>query len=87
LALYSKVCAGANRRLVVVVVGVERMKTWKRICLVDTAIEDQVGNRQELKCGQKYLTSEIKDGQVTVFSTFWCDFPVEYFAGEVPFTI
>jgi hypothetical protein len=66
--------------------GEERMKTFNRICIKDSVVEAANGDRQELKRGREYLTSEQKDGEVTVFSTFWAKFPVDVFAGEVPFT-
>lgn len=62
------------------------MKTWHRICIRDAVMEAENGDRQEIKRGQEYLTSAEKNGMVTVFSKFWVPFPVEYFAGEIPFT-
>lgn len=63
------------------------MTTYKRICIEDSAIEAENGDRQELKRGQEYITSGLhEDGTVTVFSTYWVRFPVTVFAGEKRFT-
>lgn len=36
--------------------------------------------------GEEYITSDVKDGQVVVFSNYWFCAPVELFAGEELFT-
>jgi len=62
------------------------MKTYKRICIQSDHIEAEDGDRQDIIRGREYITSEEKDGMVTVFSTFWERFPVDRFAGEILFT-
>ena len=63
------------------------MTTFKRICIEDSFIESENGERQELKRGQEYITGPIReDGKVIVFSTWWVPFPVVLFAGEKRFT-
>ena len=63
------------------------MKTYKRICIKDFIIsEDLTLNR-----GQEYITSDANHIQghelVTVYSTFWVsNVPVEIFAGAEVFT-
>ena len=55
------------------------MKTYKRICT-----QDYFGY---LKRGKEYLTSEEKDGTVTVFTRKWIyGVPIKIFAGSVVFT-
>ena len=55
------------------------MKTYNRICTQDYF--------DYLKRGKEYITSEEKDGTVTVFTSKWISgVPVEIFAGEVVFT-
>jgi hypothetical protein len=61
------------------------MITFKRICIKDFAIID--GDKQfKLERGKEYTTSEEKDNEVMVFSTYWVWIPVEYFAGEQRYT-
>ena len=63
------------------------MQTFKRICLTDTVLEAQNGDRQVLQRGEEYITSpEDAKGNVVVFDRFWARFPVALFAGAVEFT-
>lgn len=61
------------------------MTTFKRICIETTEFVD--GERSvTLERGREYLTSDVKDGEVCVFTTYWFWVPVELFAGAVQFT-
>lgn len=62
------------------------MKTLNRICIKSCTILDQDGTRFTLNHGEEYLTSEEKDGEVTVFSQYWVNVPIGIFAGEEEFT-
>lgn len=62
------------------------MTTYRRICIEDYTIRDSVGNEMTLHRGKEYLTSDVKDGKVCVFSTYWVWIPVDLFAGEIKFT-
>lgn len=62
------------------------MKTFKRACLENHTETDAVGRILNLKAGEVYLTSEEKDGQVTVFTTIWAVVPVSLFGTAVQFT-
>lgn len=62
------------------------MKTFKRICIKDYTIEDDIGQKLELKRGKEYTTSSEINKKVVVFSTFWVRVPVKLFAGEQVFT-
>lgn len=60
------------------------MNTWERIAIKDFEITAENGDHFEIKRGEKYRTSGISDGKVTVFSNFWVKVPIEYFAGVLP---
>ena len=62
------------------------MKMFKRICIKSDFVAAQNGDRQEIQRGREYLTSDEKDGMVTVFATFWVPFKAELFAGKIEFT-
>lgn len=72
------------------------MKTFKRICIKDYVIEDDFGQRLELKRGQEYITSDVNSApamgpesvknHVIVFSNYWVAVPENIFAGEIAFT-
>jgi hypothetical protein len=62
------------------------MKTFKRVCVEDYTIVDDAGTSFTLKRAKEYLTSDEKDGKVTVFSTYWVRVPVRIFAGAESFT-
>lgn len=62
------------------------MKTWKRICIEDYTVRDDVGTVFALTRGQEYLTSADRDGTVTVFSSYWVNVPSTLFAGSKQFT-
>ena len=57
------------------------MITYRRICIKDFLVGDL-----NIERGKEYLTSETKDGWVTLFSKYWVDVPVSIFAGELRFT-
>ena len=58
------------------------MKTFSRICIKDFKQDDM-----ELKRGEKYITTEIReDGSVVVFTEVWFCVLADYFAGEEVFT-
>lgn len=61
------------------------MRTYHRICIKDHTVSDDK-NTFSIKRGKEYLTSEEKDGEVTVFSEFWVKLPVDLFAAPVLFT-
>ena len=55
------------------------MKTFERVCIKDF--------KPYIKRGKIYLTSDEKDGTVTVFTSYWIfDVPVSVFAGGFLFT-
>lgn len=58
------------------------MKTYKRVCLKDYDLTQDL----KLERGKEYLTSEVEDGMVTVFTRYWIDVPVGVFTGEIKFT-
>ena len=63
------------------------MQTFERICIKDLEIKDSVGNCLKLEKGKEYLTSAIdKDGEVTVFTTFWIDVSSGLFDKGTEFT-
>ena len=62
------------------------MITFKRICIRDHRIMAENGDTLKLERGKEYTTSAEKDGEVTVFSSFWVKVPVDLFAGEERFT-
>lgn len=63
------------------------MRTFKRICIEDSVLEVENGDRMEIKRGEEYITSPVKaDGTVIVFGARWAPFPVTLFAGERVFT-
>lgn len=64
------------------------MKTFRRICLHDHTITDEKsGESFTLERGHDYLTSDVNEGVVTVFTRFWIpNCPIDWFAGEVKFT-
>jgi len=59
--------------------GEMTMKVYERICLRDWFVEAENGDRQDLKRGKTYTTSASKDGEVTVFSSFWVKAPIDIF--------
>lgn len=60
------------------------MKISMRICLEDWTITDQQGTSYTLKRGHEYTTStNVKDGEVTVFTEYWFRAPVSIFGGEI----
>ena len=63
------------------------MQTFKRICIEDYTVLGTCGDRLDLKRGLEYITSIDRDGEVTVFSTFWVRVPVLLFAGARAFTL
>lgn len=63
------------------------MITFHRICIKSHTVTAQNGDTASIERGEEYLTSAERDGAVVVFSTSWCPFPKECFAGEEPFTI
>ena len=63
------------------------MKTYQRICIKDHTITAENGDSQTVKRGKEYITSPVdKEGNVTVFSTFWVPMSLDLFAGERLFT-
>ena len=54
------------------------------VCIEDWHVEAENGDRQDCKRGQTYTTTEPKDGEVTVFSTFWVKAPARIFGGWKP---
>lgn len=62
------------------------MTTYKRICITTHTIKDSTGAEMTLERGREYLTSEEKDGEVCVFSTYWVYVPAVLFAGAQLFT-
>ena len=63
------------------------MQTFERLCIKDCEIRDDADNCVKLEKGKKYLTSAIdKDGEVTVFTTFWVDVPSGLFNKGKEFT-
>lgn len=62
------------------------MKTFNRICIEDYILVADNNDTLKLKRGTEYLTSQEKDGMVTVFTGYWVKVPVRLFAGEKPFT-
>lgn len=56
------------------------MKTFTRVCVQSTKIVDPAGRELVLTEGEIYLTSEEKDGMVTVFTRYWADVPASLFA-------
>ena len=62
------------------------MKTFNRICVTDHIVKD---NYKEfiLKRGSEYITSDVENDMVTVFTKYWISgIPVRIFAGELEFT-
>lgn len=63
------------------------MKTLNRICIKDYYAKDpKNGLEMSLVRGHEYLTSEVKENTVTVFTSVWGQVPVDVFAGEIEFT-
>jgi hypothetical protein len=62
------------------------MRTYKRICIEDYSLSAQNGDSITLKRGAEYITSDVEDGLVTVFTNFWVPVPVSVFAGAKIFT-
>lgn len=62
------------------------MTTFKRICIKDYTVSYSIGQELTLTRGKEYLTSNERDGEVCVFSTFWVYVPVGLFAGAERFT-
>jgi hypothetical protein len=63
------------------------MKTFERICVKDYELTAANGDHFGIKQGEKVLTSDARDGVVTVFKSFWVPVPIELFAAEAqPFT-
>ena len=63
------------------------MKTFNRICVKDAALEAQNGDRQEIKRGKEYLTTDIlEDGTVIVFDRFWAPSDASLFCAAERFT-
>ena len=62
------------------------MKTFNRICIKDFEVKDGAGNVFEVKRGKEYLTSDVDNNHVVVFSDYWVPIPVDVFAGEQIFT-
>ena len=62
------------------------MKTFHRICIKGAEFKD--GEKTfSLKRGKEYLTTDVENGTVTVFSRMWVHgVEVEYFGGEIQFT-
>jgi hypothetical protein len=61
------------------------MRVVNRICIKTEEFVDGPDRSIELKRGQEYVTSaDERDGEVTVFSTYWFRAPVELFAGPEP---
>jgi hypothetical protein len=60
------------------------MNVYERICLKDWHIEAENGDRQELKRGQSYTTTESKGDKVVVFSSFWVTAPINIFEPITP---
>ena len=58
------------------------MKTFERECIKKYSIIDMDNNKFELTKGKKYITSEIIDDYVTVFSEFWVKVPIKYFSNR-----
>jgi len=56
------------------------MKTFKRLCIKNYKISDNLGNCFELQFGKRYITSDIKNNKVIVFSNFWVTVPIKYFS-------
>lgn len=53
----------------------------ERMAARDWFVEDQQGNRQDVKRGKSYTTTkEAKDGQVILFSSYWVRVPLDVFA-------
>ena len=57
------------------------MKTFDRICIEDyTVTEGEIS--ATVHCGEEYITTEERDGTVTVFTDYWIRYvPVKIFAG------
>jgi hypothetical protein len=66
----------------------DAMKTYMRICIKDFSIEDKTGQKFSVKRGEEYLTSGVdKNGEVTVFTGYWVNVPVDIFwDGVIEFT-
>lgn len=61
------------------------MKTFYRLCIETRTVAD--GDRTfTVERGREYITSDEKDGKVTVFSTYWVQMPVSLFHGAEVFT-
>lgn len=61
------------------------MKTFKRICIKDYYVGEGV-LKLKLERGKEYITSDIHDNEVVVFTNVWGKAPVDVFAGEIVFT-
>ena len=72
------------------------MRTFKRICLRDFTVVDELGHTCTIKRGMEYITSEVNAApafgpeplrdHVVVFTNYWIHVPVEIFGGAVRFT-
>ena len=72
------------------------MKTFKRICLKDFTVVDEMGTSFTIKRGKEYITSAVNEApaigphprkdHVIVFSDYWVHIPIDIFGGEVEFT-
>ena len=62
------------------------MKTFKRICIKDWNVTADNGDFFKVERGKEYITSDVDEGKVVVFSNFWVPVPVDVFAGEIKFT-
>lgn len=63
------------------------MKTFKRVCLQDYVVTAKNGDQAEVKRAHEYITSDERNGEVTVFGRFWAPFPLSIFAGARVFTL
>lgn len=58
-------------------------KVLRRLCIRDWSVTAESGDHFEVKVGELYATSAaVKDGKVTVFSTYWVPVPAECFTSE-----
>jgi hypothetical protein len=62
------------------------VRTYRRICIEDYQLVAENGDTLVLTRGHEYITSDERDGAVTVFTKFWVNVPVRLFAGEKVFT-
>ena len=62
------------------------MKTFNRKCIKSYKVKAENGDSFSIKKGREYLTSDVRDGKVCVFTNFWVWVPLQLFKGAQQFT-